>query len=170
MKFGELSIKNVYDSVRDDLYGEFFSPILSNSVECMRVGGNFTSKNFLKIAEGMQEFIIKDGIMKLVLLPNFSKDDIIAINTGLKNDRDVLLENWIKEQKGPQAKIEEAINTSAEVLKRIPEFPKFMDKANYALDHLLPLDQTIHLYYNQFLQRQEFSQEREENQLLLYDH
>ena len=44
-----------------------------------------------------------------------------------------ILENWIKEQKGPQAKIEEAINTSAEVLKRIPDFPKFMDKANYAL-------------------------------------
>ncbi len=44
-----------------------------------------------------------------------------------------ILENWIKDQKGPQAKIEEAINTSAEVLKRIPDFPKFMDKANYAL-------------------------------------
>ena len=35
--------------------------------------------------------------------------------------------------KGPKANINNAINTSAEILKRIPDFPKFMDKANYAL-------------------------------------
>jgi len=75
----------------------FFSPVLSNSIECMRVGGIFTSKNFLKIAEGMKDFIMKDGIMKLVLLPNFSKEDIEAINTGLKKEEDVLLENWIND-------------------------------------------------------------------------
>ena len=33
----------------------------------------------------------------------------------------------------PKANIDNAINTSAEILKRIPDFPKFMDKANYAL-------------------------------------
>lgn len=97
MRFQDLDIKPTYDSVRDDLYADFFSPVLSNSVECMRVGGIFTSKNFLKIAEGMKDFIIKDGEMKLVLLPNFSKEDIDAINTGLKNEEDVLLENWIND-------------------------------------------------------------------------
>ena len=44
-----------------------------------------------------------------------------------------ILEDWIKNLKGPKANIDKAINTSAEILKRIPDFPNFLDKANYAL-------------------------------------
>jgi ubiquinone biosynthesis protein len=44
-----------------------------------------------------------------------------------------ILENWIKDVKGPKATLETAIETSSEILKRIPEFPDFMDKANRAL-------------------------------------
>ncbi|MFL2890126.1 MAG: 2-polyprenylphenol 6-hydroxylase [Pelagibacteraceae bacterium] len=44
-----------------------------------------------------------------------------------------VLEDWIKSLKGPKANIDNAINTSAEILKRIPDLPNFMDKANYAL-------------------------------------
>ena len=35
--------------------------------------------------------------------------------------------------KGPKKTIDTAINTSAEIIKRIPDFPELMDKANYAL-------------------------------------
>ena len=44
-----------------------------------------------------------------------------------------ILENWIKNLKGPKASIDKAINVSSEILKRIPDFPNFLDKANYAL-------------------------------------
>ena len=44
-----------------------------------------------------------------------------------------ILEAWIKNLKGPKANIDKALNTSAEILKRIPDFPDFMDKANSAL-------------------------------------
>ena len=44
-----------------------------------------------------------------------------------------ILEDWIKNLKGPKASIDSAINTSTEILKRIPDFPNFIDKANYAL-------------------------------------
>jgi ubiquinone biosynthesis protein len=44
-----------------------------------------------------------------------------------------ILEDWIKNLKGPKTTIDTAINTSAEILKRIPDFPNFMDKASYAL-------------------------------------
>ena len=44
-----------------------------------------------------------------------------------------VLENWLKEVKSPKSTIDTAINTSSEILKRIPEFPMIMDKANYAL-------------------------------------
>ena len=44
-----------------------------------------------------------------------------------------ILENWIKNLKSPKTTIDNAINTSGEILKRIPDFPGFMDKANNAL-------------------------------------
>ena len=44
-----------------------------------------------------------------------------------------VLEEWIKNMKSPKSTIDTAINTSAEIIKRIPDFPDLMDKANYAL-------------------------------------
>ena len=44
-----------------------------------------------------------------------------------------ILEDWIKNLKGPKANIDKMINTSSEILQRIPDFPDFMDRANYAL-------------------------------------
>ncbi len=44
-----------------------------------------------------------------------------------------VLEEWLKSVKSPKNTLDTAINTSAEIIKRIPDFPDFMDKANYAL-------------------------------------
>ena len=44
-----------------------------------------------------------------------------------------ILENWIKNLKGPKGTFDNAINVSGEILKRIPDFPNFIDKANQAL-------------------------------------
>ena len=44
-----------------------------------------------------------------------------------------ILEDWIKDVKSPKATLDTAIHTSAEIIKRIPDFPDLMDKANYAL-------------------------------------
>ena len=44
-----------------------------------------------------------------------------------------VLENWIKEVKSPKAAFDSALNTSSEILKKIPDFPNFMDRANRAL-------------------------------------
>jgi ubiquinone biosynthesis protein len=44
-----------------------------------------------------------------------------------------VLEDWLKNLKSPKSTINTAINTSAEIIKRIPDFPGLMDKAEYAL-------------------------------------
>ena len=44
-----------------------------------------------------------------------------------------VLEDWLKNTKSPRSTLDTAINTSAEIIKRIPDFPNLMDKANYAL-------------------------------------
>ena len=44
-----------------------------------------------------------------------------------------VLEDWLKNLKSPKSTIDTALNTSAEIIKRIPDFPRLMDKAEYAL-------------------------------------
>ena len=44
-----------------------------------------------------------------------------------------VLEDWLKNIKSPKSTFDTAVNTSAEIIKRIPDFPDLMDKANYAL-------------------------------------
>tara|TARA_B100000575_G_scaffold227506_1_gene188233 strand:- start:180 stop:1745 length:1566 start_codon:yes stop_codon:yes gene_type:complete len=44
-----------------------------------------------------------------------------------------VLENWLKNIKSPKSTIDTALKTSSEILKRIPDIPEFMDRADYAL-------------------------------------
>lgn len=97
MGIKDLHLKNQYDTITDDVYGGFFNRILSQSNRYLRVGGRFTSRNLAACAEGLQEFIQRDGTMKLVLLPEFSEADIDAINRGTRNIDDVISEGWIQD-------------------------------------------------------------------------
>ena len=47
-----------------------------------------------------------------------------------------ILEEWIKSEKGPEAKVKRTIEISKEVLEKIPDLPDVMDKANLALQML----------------------------------
>ena len=44
-----------------------------------------------------------------------------------------VLEKWLKDIKSPKSTFDTAITTSSELIKRIPDLPKFMDRADYAL-------------------------------------
>ena len=44
-----------------------------------------------------------------------------------------VLENWLKDLKSPKSTFDTALNTSSEIIKRIPDFPGLMDRADYAL-------------------------------------
>ncbi len=47
-----------------------------------------------------------------------------------------VLEKWLKETKDPITALNETLKNSAEVIKRLPEMPQIMDKANQALTFL----------------------------------
>ena len=97
MNFQDMNIKPEYNSITDDVRTEFFDRVLSTSRLFYRIGGRFTSKNLASCAEGLQEFITNDGIMRLVLTPEFTQDDIKAINRGLYSAHDVIAERWISD-------------------------------------------------------------------------
>ena len=44
-----------------------------------------------------------------------------------------VLENWLKNIKSPKTTLDTAVKTSSEIIKRIPDIPDFIDRADYAL-------------------------------------
>jgi ubiquinone biosynthesis protein len=44
-----------------------------------------------------------------------------------------VLENWLKNMKSPKSTFDTAVKTSSEIIKRIPDLPEFIDRADYAL-------------------------------------
>ena len=54
-------------------------------------------------------------------------------NTNIWKTSKPVLEKWLKETKDPISNLTETLKDSAEVLKRLPELPKIMEKANQAL-------------------------------------
>ena len=97
MNFKNIELKSNYNSLLDNVYDDFFNKILKSSRMYYRMGGGFSSKNFAKCAEGLQDFIQHDGTMKLILMPEFNERDTNSINQGIKNTSDVISECWIKE-------------------------------------------------------------------------
>ena len=57
-------------------------------------------------------------------------------NTNIWTTSKPVLENWLKDTKDPIKNLNETIENTSEVLKRLPEFPEIMDKANQALTFL----------------------------------
>ena len=57
-------------------------------------------------------------------------------NTNIWTTSTPVLESWLRETKDPMAKINETLQNTSEVIKRLPEFPEIMDKANQALTYL----------------------------------
>ena len=57
-------------------------------------------------------------------------------NTNIWTTSKPVLENWLRETKDPLITINETIQNTSEVIKRLPEFPEIMDKANQALTYL----------------------------------
>ena len=47
-----------------------------------------------------------------------------------------MLESWLRETKDPISNLNETLKSTSEVIKRLPEFPEIMDKANQALTFL----------------------------------
>jgi len=57
-------------------------------------------------------------------------------NTNIWTTSRPVLENWLKNAKDPITTINETLQNTSEVIKRLPEFPEIMDKANQALTYL----------------------------------
>ena len=57
-------------------------------------------------------------------------------NTNIWETSNPVLESWLRETKDPINTLNEGLKSTTEVIKRLPDFPEIMDKANQALTFL----------------------------------
>ena len=78
-----------------------------------------------------------------------------------------ILEEWLKNIKSPKTTLDTAINTSTEIIKRIPNFPDLMDKANYALQLMAEGKLNIGLGNNKNLEIEQMKLKNFRNNLII---
>ena len=78
-----------------------------------------------------------------------------------------VLEDWLKDIKSPKSTLDTAINTSAEIIKRIPDFPDLMDKANYALQLMAEGKLNLGLGNNKNLEMEQMRLKNFRNNLII---
>ena len=104
-------------------------PIFGQSVK--NISG---SKLLSQLFEVTEKFNMQTQIQLLLL----QKTMVVVEGVARKLDPDSniwiisrpILENWLKELKDPINKVNEAVNEASEVLKRLPDLPIIMDRAN----------------------------------------
>ena len=104
-------------------------PIFGQSIKNIS-GGKLLSQLF----EVTEKFNMHTQIQLLLL----QKTMVVVEGVARKIDPETniwdvskpILESWLKDTKNPLNKVNEAFSDAAEVLKRIPELPTIMDKAN----------------------------------------
>jgi len=90
MALRDISLKLSYNSGEDDLVRDFYHPCLRNSIRYERAVGFFTSKILLVLSEGISQFLLNDGSMKLICSPRFNEEDINAIKKGYENRENLI--------------------------------------------------------------------------------
>jgi len=83
-----ICLKKTYSSDFDDILNDFYIPALKQSSEYQRLAGFFSSTSLAVSARGVLGFIKNGGIMKLIVSPRLSRDDLdIIINSDQAKEK-----------------------------------------------------------------------------------
>jgi len=97
MGFKEVNIKRAFSSDYDDVLNDFYVPVLEKAIEYNRLAGFFSSKSLAVAARGILGLIRNGGIMKLIVSPKFSKEDINSIVGVYENPEKYVTTNMLEE-------------------------------------------------------------------------
>jgi len=90
-------LKKTYSSDFDDILKDFYIPALSSAIEYCRLAGFFSSTSLAIAARGIKGLIDNHGIMKMIVCPKLTKDDVKAI-TDAKENPEKYLEGKMSEE------------------------------------------------------------------------
>lgn len=90
MNFAKLEINYYYNNEENNIIKEFFEPVLSNSIEYKRASGCFSSSYFWSMIEAIYSLADNNSIVKLIVSPNLSDEDVQAIINGEKVKNEII--------------------------------------------------------------------------------
>ncbi|MCU0534865.1 MAG: DEAD/DEAH box helicase family protein [Hydrococcus sp. Prado102] len=97
MNLNELDIQEDYRSDRDNLIDDFYIPCLGRTTIYSRAVGFFSSSSLIAVSKGLAALIQSGGKMRLVASPCLSREDINAIEMGLKRREEVITSAILRE-------------------------------------------------------------------------
>lgn len=96
MSLKDISIKQEYRSLSDDIVNVFYIPLLQEATLYQRAVGFFSSSALIELTKGICGLVKNKGKIKLIASPRLSEEDIEAINNGLKKKEEVIEEILIR--------------------------------------------------------------------------
>lgn len=97
MSLKEVSIKNEYRSLIDNVVQEFYIPLLERARVYKRAVGFFSSTSLVEITKGIATMAASGGKIQIVASPYLSEEDIEAIQKGYA-DRNRIIEEALLRQ------------------------------------------------------------------------
>ena len=82
MGFEDITIKNEYRSLIDDVVKDFYVPLLKNAVLYQRAVGFFSSSALVMISKGIEGLVQNGGTIQIIASPKLSSSDIEEIRKG----------------------------------------------------------------------------------------
>lgn len=88
MSYKDLQIKTSYETTanRAQLLEEFYIPILENTKQYFRIAGFFSSSSLAVAAKGIEGLIKNNGIMRLLISPRLSEQDVRVLQAYQSDD------------------------------------------------------------------------------------
>lgn len=117
MSLQDITIKNEYRTLNDNIISDFYTPLLSQAVSYKRSVGFFSSTILAKLTYGISKLVQNGGTIHLVASPHLTNEDIEAIKKGYQ-ERQTIIENaLVRDLKDPKNKFEqERLNLLANLI------------------------------------------------------
>lgn len=94
MSLQDVSVKNEYRSLIDNVVQEFYIPLLEQAKVYKRAVGFFSSSSLVEITKGIATMASNGGKIQIVASPYLSDEDIEAIQKGYA-ERNSIIERAI---------------------------------------------------------------------------
>ena len=102
MSLQDVSVKNEYRSLIDNVVQEFYIPLLEQAKVYKRAVGFFSSSSLVEITKGIATMASNGGKIQIVASPYLSDEDIEAIQKGYAERNSIIERAILRQMTGEQ--------------------------------------------------------------------
>ena len=117
MSLKEITLKDEYRSLLDNVVRDFYVPLLKEAVSYKRAVGFFSSSALAEISNGIGGLVKNGGTIQLVASPYLSEEDVAAIRAGYEKRDGIIKAAILREMTEAKSNLEgERLNLLASLI------------------------------------------------------